>query len=211
MYTSKLVRVSLQLLQDSAFDIGAFLAEKLGERLSRATEAHFTTGTGSSQPKGAVTAAGDSSVQPDVSDGGVTYAELVDIMHALDPAYRQNARWMFHDDVLKEIKKLATIDGTLAAPGFVWQAGAAPGQPDTILGKPYTVNQQMPQPTAANKAILFGDFSKYIIRDVLGIQMLRLSERYADYLQVGFIAFSRHDGDLLDAGTNPIVYAAYQA
>jgi len=56
--------------------------------------------------------------------------------------------------------------------------------------------------------LLFGDFQKYIIRDVTGAEagpvILRLNERYADYGQVGFFLFSRHDGDLLDAGTDPI-------
>jgi HK97 family phage major capsid protein len=206
MYTSKLVRVSFQLMQDSAFDMGAFLSSALGERLARATNAHYTTGTGSSQPNGAVTAAGDSGVDIDLSDT-TKVEDLVDIYHALDPAYRMNARWMMHDDMLALIRKITLITGTTVTPEWAWQPGLAPGAPDTILGKPYTINQDIPQPTNGNKGLLFGDFSKYIIRDVIGGQLLRLNERYADYLQVGFIYYMRTDGDLLDAGTDPIVYA----
>src|SRR5690606_40696617 len=79
-------------------------------------------------------------------------------------------------------------------------------EPNTILGYPYVVNNDMPVMAADAKSILFGDFSNYFIRDVLGVQLLRLEERYADYLQVGFLAFSRHDGVLADAGAGPIRY-----
>jgi HK97 family phage major capsid protein len=78
------------------------------------------------------------------------------------------------------------------------------GSPNTILGYPYTINQSMASMTASAKSVLFGDFSKYVIRDVRGFTLVRLDERYADYHQVGFLAFLRTDGDLLDAGTNPI-------
>jgi HK97 family phage major capsid protein len=62
-------------------------------------------------------------------------------------------------------------------------------------------------PTAATtgtKAILFGALQKYLIRDVLSVTLLRLDERYADFHQVAFLAFARADGDLLNAGTNPV-------
>ena len=52
--------------------------------------------------------------------------------------------------------------------------------------------------------MLFGDFSKYHIRDVMEVRLVRLDEVYAEYAQVAFLAFSRHDGLLLDAGTHPI-------
>ena len=65
---------------------------------------------------------------------------------------------------------------------------------------------------AANaKSILFGDFTRYYVRIVLGMQLMRLVERYADALQIGFLAFMRADGNLLDAGTHPIVYYSNSA
>jgi len=66
------------------------------------------------------------------------------------------------------------------------------------------INQDVAAMAANAKSVIFGDLSKYIIRDVLGIQLLRLEERYAEYHQVAWLAYSRHDGDLLNAGTNPI-------
>ena len=136
----------------------------------------------------------------------VIYEDLVDLEHSVDPAYRAEAEFMFHDDTLKVLKKLKDADGRP-----LWLPGVAVREPDTILGYNYVINQDMPIMAANAKSILFGDFSKYMIRDVMDLMLLRLVERYADFAQVGFIAFSRHDGDLLDAGTNPIKHYANSA
>jgi len=201
MYTSKIVLVSLQLLQDSAFDVDSYLSRKLGIRISRAQNEHFTTGTGTAQPRGVVTAAAEGKVGLAGQTTSVTYNDLVDLQHSIDPAYRINAEWMFNDSTLKALKKL--IDGNSKP---LWTAGLAVREPDTILGKPYVINQDMADMAISAKSILFGDFSNYMIRDVKSIQLMRLTERYADSLQVGFLAFQRGDGDLINAGTNPIKY-----
>jgi HK97 family phage major capsid protein len=201
MYTSKIVRVSFQLLQDSAFDLESWLARKLGIRIARITNEHFTVGTGTSQPEGVVTGASEGKVGDTGQTTSVTFADLVDLMHAVDRAYRTNAQWMFHDSSLKALKKMEDSQNRP-----LWLPGIAVREPDTILGKPYIVNNDIPEMGVDAKSILFGDFSAYCIRDVLGVQLLRLVERYADFLQVGFLAFSRHDGGLLDAGTHPIKY-----
>lgn len=199
MYTSKLVRVSVQLLQDSAFDIGGYLARKLGMRIGRIANQEMTTGTGSSQPEGIVTGAtlGVTTAAVD----GFTWDELIELEHSVDPDYREMAEWMFSDGGLKVAKKIKDGDGRP-----IWQPGLQVGEPDRILGYTYVVNQDVADPATGTKSVLFGAMENYFIRDVRGAQLLRLSERYADYLQVGFIAFSRHDGQLVDAGTNPIKY-----
>jgi HK97 family phage major capsid protein len=61
------------------------------------------------------------------------------------------------------------------------------------------------------KTIAFGDFNNYFIRCVVGTQVKRLTERYADFNQVGFLAFQRWDGQLVDAGTHPIRYLQQSA
>lgn len=196
-YSSKLVLVANQLLQDSAFNLDAFLSAKLGTRIARVVNRHCTVGTAASQPSGAVTA----------STLGVTAAsasaiaadELIDLEHSVDPAYRMAARYMMADSTLKALKKLKDGDGR-----YLWTSGLMIKEPDTINGHPYTVNQHMAAIGSGNKSMLFGDFSKYFIRRVVGVQVLRLTERYADYNQTGFLAFQRWDGKLVDAGTNPI-------
>lgn len=208
-YSSKMILVSVELLQDNAVNIAQFLGTALGTRIGRITNRHFTVGTGTAQPNGAVTAAvvGKTAVAGQLTT--VTYADLVDLEHSVDPEYRTGARWMCHDSSLKAIKKIVDTTGRpLWQPGL---AGIAPGFPDTILGYPYIVNNHMAVMAASARSIAFGQLSKYIIRDVTEINLLRLDERFAEFHQVAFLAYSRHDGDLLDAGTNPVKVLAHPA
>lgn len=199
MYHSKIIRVSFQLLQDSAFDIDGLIARKLAERIGRIWNEHFTTGTGSSQPKGIVVASTLGVTAAAVA--AVTADELIDLEHSVDPAYRvaPGVGWMFADATLKAIKKLKDGDSR-----YLWLPGLAVKEPDTILQYPFKINQDMPAMTTGLKSIIFGDLKKYLVRRVLGFQLMRLAERYAEFLQVGFIGYARADGDLLDAGTNPV-------
>jgi len=205
-YTSKLVLVSNQLLQDSAFNLDGFLADKLGTRIARITNTHFTTGTGSSQPNGVVTAAQNGTTCPTGNTTSIPYDSLVNLQHSVDPSYRRNARFMMADATLKVLKQLKDTQNRP-----LWLPGLAVKEPDTILGHPYTINQDMAVPAANAKTLLFGDFSKYFIRRVAGVSLMRLTERYADYNQTGFLAFQRWDGNLVDAGTNPLKFLAQSA
>lgn len=199
VYTSKIVLVSNQLLQDSAFDLDAFLSNKLGVRIARATNTHFTVGTGTGQPNGAVTAAQTGVTLPTGNTTTITYNGLIDLEHSVDPAYRKGALFMMSDAALKSVKKLVDSQNRP-----LWLAGLAVKEPDTINGYPYTINQDIAVPAANAKSVLFGDFSRYYIRRVAGAQMMRLTERYADFNQTGFVAFQRFDGNLVDAGTHPL-------
>jgi len=188
MYTSKLVRVSMQLLQDSAFNLESWLAAALGRRLGRITNDHFTTGNGTTEPEGIVTAAPAGVTDADLD---VDYFDLIALEHSIDPAYRSNgAQWMFHDTTLAVLKQIKAVEDGRP----LWLPGLAVNAPDTILGYQYIINQSMAQAEAEAKAILFGDFSYYFIRDVQDVRILRLEERFAEYLQVGFLAFLRTDG-----------------
>ncbi len=208
-YSSKMVRVSIELLQDSTVNLGQYLGRKLGQRIGRITNRHFTVGTGSSQPNGIVVASTASGVQ--LAAQTPTYAEMVSIQHSVDPAYREmpSAGWMFHDTMLAEVKKI--VDASTGRP--IWMPNMIGSEPDTILGDPYVVNQHMAVAagSGAGKSILFGDLSTYQIRDVMGVTLIRLDERYAEYGQVAFLAWSRHDGDLLDAGTHPVKHGLNKA
>ena len=205
-YSSKLVLVARELLQDSAVNIPEMIGNILGERIGRIQNDHFTTGDASSKPNGVVTAATSSSITTAASTT-ISYDNLVDLTHKLDPAYRGNARFMFNDAALKIIKKIKVLQysgDTVGAPLWIPGLGGTVG--DTILGYSYVINQSVDAPGSSTKSVLFGDFSKYLIRDVSDIRLVRMDERYADYDQVGFTAFMRSDGDLLDAGTHPVYY-----
>jgi HK97 family phage major capsid protein len=207
LFSSKYILVSQQLLQDSAFNVGELLGRLLGERIARITNTYFTTGDGSGKPRGVVSAAGDSTVTA-ASSTLFTYDEVLDLVHSVDPAYRNNARFMLGDTCLKNLKKIKVLQYSGDVTGApLWQPSMQLGAPDTIMGFPYTINQAMAAPASGAKSLIFGDLSKYLIRDVRDIVIQRLDERFAEYHQVAFLAFSRHDGDLLDAGTDPVKWA----
>jgi HK97 family phage major capsid protein len=205
-YSSKMVRVSVELLQDSAFNLEEYLGRALGERIGRITNEHFTTGDGSSKPNGIVTASTLGKTGANGQTTSVTYADLVDLLHSVDPAYRSNAVWMMHDTTVKAIKKLVDSQGRP-----LWASGIDVKEPDTILGHRFIVNNDCPVMAASAKSVLFGAVDKYLIRDVSDIQLVRLNERFGELHQIGFLAFYRGDGDLLDAGTHPVKYYANSA
>lgn len=202
-YSSKPIIVSSELLQDSAFDLAAQIGGWLGTRIGRIQNDHFTTGAGTTLPKGLTVAGvvGKTAASTTV----FTDVEVIDLHHSIDPAYRPNAQWMFHDAVLAFIRKLKDV----TSGQYLWQPGMQAGVPDRLLGYPYVINQSMSSAfTTGQKLILFGDFMKYKVRDVADVRLLRLDELFAQTDQVGFVAFMRTDGNLLDAGTKPVKWLA---
>jgi HK97 family phage major capsid protein len=203
-YTSKYILASVEFIQDSSINVNEFLGNALANRIGRITNDHFTTGNGTGQPKGVVDAA--ASGVTSVADPP-TYDNFVDLVHTIDPEYRSNGRFMMHDTTLKTIKKIKILQYSGDTTGVpLWSPSLVGGQPDLILGYPYTINQSMAVPGSSAKKVIFGDLSKYIVRDVRDFTLLRLDERFAELGQVAFLAFSRHDGDLLNAGTNPVKF-----
>jgi HK97 family phage major capsid protein len=204
-WTSNELAISNELMNDSAFDIDQLVRSAIANRFVRGQNAYFTTGTGSSQPQGVVTASSSSVTGASGQTGTVIYADLVNLLHGLNPVYRPGAKWMFHDSTLKALKLM--VDGEsrpLWQPGF---AGFNTGSPDTILGYPYVINQDMPSMAANAKAILFGDFSTYIVRDVEGgLVIRRLNERRALEDQTSYVAFMRSDGRKVSSNATIVRY-----
>jgi HK97 family phage major capsid protein len=199
-YTSKMILVPVELLEDSAFAIATYLGRVIGERLARIGNRRFTVGDGVNKPSGivndatlGVTAASATAIAAD---------ELFNLLHSVDPLYRALARFMFHDNVLLVIRKLKDSQNR-----YLWQESMRVGEPDQLLGKPIVINQHMASSVATtNKTVLFGQFDKYKVRQVRGVRLRHLVERYADADQEGFCGFMRMDGHLLDAGTHPVKY-----
>lgn len=194
---SSLVKVSQQLLQDSAFDLNAFLVEAMGERIARATNAAFTTGTGSSQPQGIIT--GSVAGKTAASATAITADEILDLIYSIDPSYRNKPTFglMAHDNVIAAIRALG-IGSSNDFPVFIPSMSA--GEPDRIFGVPVYCNNDMESSIATGKkTLLAADFSKFVVRNAGGIQMLRLNERFADELEVGFVSWKRSDSAVLDS------------
>ncbi|HAC90115.1 MAG TPA: phage major capsid protein [Planctomycetaceae bacterium] len=201
-FSSKTVTVPIELLQDSQIDIEAFVMERLATRLGRITEQLFTTGSGSGQPNGLVTAATTGVTAATGGATSVTYDNLVDLQHSVDPDYRRGARvgFMFNDSTLRSIRKIK--DGSqrpIFVPGY--DVGTPGGMPDTLLGFPIYVNQNFASMAANAKSIAFGDFSYYKIREAMDVQMFRFTDSaYTRKGQVGFLAWMRAGGNLIDVG-----------
>ncbi|MEU0797167.1 phage major capsid protein [Amycolatopsis sp. NPDC005961] len=190
-YSSRVVQVSLQLAQDSAFNLDEFVARQLGIRIGRAVAPHLATGTGSGQPEGLFTNATTGKTGTTGQTTSVIYDDLIDLIHSVDPAYRAggNCQFVLADSSLKVIRKLKDSQGRP-----LWEPSLQAGAPDTILGYGYVVDQGVAAMAANAKSIGFGDLrSAYVVRQVTGGQMLRLAERYAEALQVGYLAFLRLD------------------
>jgi HK97 family phage major capsid protein len=194
-YSSKIVKVSYQLLQDAAFDLDAFLVDALGTRIARGQNAHFTTGDGSSKPTGIITAG--SSALTTASATAITADEILTLIHSVDKSYRNSASFalMGADSTAAAIRKLG-VGSSNDFPVFI--PGMAAGEPDRVFGVPFYVNNDMAAIASANKPLVAADFSKYVVRNAGGVQMLRLNERYADALLVGFIAYKRSDAGAIN-------------
>lgn len=193
IFDTGMVRIPIELLEDSAFAIEPLMTDLFGERLGRLANLELTTGSGSSRPQGIVPAAAVGVTA--AGTAAITSDELIDLQHSVDPAYRMSprCRWMFNDSTLATIRKLKDGDGN-----YLWQMGdVRAGEPSTLLGKPYSVNQAMANIGAAAKPILFGDLSRYVVRKVMGFQVMTLRERYAENFQIGMVGFKRFDGELL--------------
>lgn len=199
MYTSKLVRASLQFLQDNAIDANSWIAQRLGVRIGRILNQHFTTGTGTAQPDGIVTSAtvGVTGTGSFATTKGVGYDDLVDLIEALDPAYGggPGLKFMGHQTVRKAIRKLKDSQGRP-----LWEPSLQVGTPDILAGYQFIVNNDMATLATSSKSLLFGNIRQaYVGRIVKGLTVMRLNERYADYLQVGFLGFERADGAMQDS------------
>lgn len=203
-YSSKVVTVPFELLQDSSVDIEAFVQNRLVTRLGRITNTHFTTGDGSAKPTGIIAAAGTGVTAANSSSQvtAITYDSVVDLIHSVDPAYRAlgNCRFMLNDSAVKVLRKVK--DGQ-SRPIFVpgYETGVPGGAPDTLCGYPIVVNQDVASMAASAKSIAFGDFSFYYIRDVMAVEMFRFTDSaFTKKGQVGFLAWMRSGGNLIDVG-----------
>lgn len=211
--TTGIVRVSLELMQDSAFSLEAFLKEAFATRLGRGYEYYLTQGTGTNAPFGIIPAIAASGATPVVAAGSksndgvvgntgansIGYADLIALTHSVDPTYRRNAKFMLHDQTLAHLQ--TRLDG-FGRP--LWVPSTREGAPDTLCGFSYVINQSIAQIAASATTVAFGAFEKFIARKVRDLSIARLDERFADFGEVGYVGFSRIDSRLVDAGTHPL-------
>ena len=185
-----LIKVSEELLNDSAFDLEAYFVAEFARRIGNKEEEAFLNGDGAGKPTGILNDA-DVGVTA-ASATAITADELIDLFYYLPAPYRANAVWVMNDSTMRYIRKLKDTTGQ-----FLWQKALHEGEHETLLGKPIYHSPFAPEVAAGAKPILFGDLSYYWIGDRKGITFRRLNERYADTGQVGFLASKRLDGKLI--------------
>ncbi|HXH52543.1 MAG TPA: phage major capsid protein [Sphingomicrobium sp.] len=203
VFATPFIRFSFELAQDSAFSIEPLLGGLIGERLGRRANRRCTTGTGINQPNGIVTASSHGKTA--AATAAVTWDELLELEHSVDPAYRVSPKcaYMFNDNTLLDLRKLK--DGEER---YVWQAGnVQQGVPPTLNGRRYHINQHMDSLAAAKRIMIFGDLGKYYVRKVGAPMIGVLRERF--WPDLGIAGLIRFDGELGDtAAVKHLITAA---
>lgn len=195
------LRVSVEWLQDSAFDVEALVRRKLGDRILRAQAIDWVTGDGTGEPEGLVMSTGPSST---FAGAAPTYANLVAVKHSIDPAYRTNAKWYFNDALLATLEGI--VDGN-GRPLLFQSTDSITGSVNmSLLGHPVVIDQAFASYTDASSNVfgVFGDLREgYIIRRVKDIQVIVNPYSRANEGQVEFTVWARADGAI----QNPYAFA----
>ena len=185
-----LIKVSEELLNDSAFDLEDYIRSEFIRRIGDKEEEAFLTGNGTGKPLGLLASSGGAQVGVTTASAtAITADELIDLYYSLKAPYRKNAVWVLNDDTVKLIRKLKDSTGN-----YLLQPALREGEVSTILGKPFFTSPFAPTAAAGAKTVIFGDLSYYWIADRQGIAFKRLNELYAGNGQVGFLASKRLDG-----------------
>lgn len=185
-----LIKVSEELLADSAFDLESYIRSEFIRRIGDKEEEAFLVGNGTNKPTGILNATGGGQVDVTAASAStITADELIDLYYSLKAPYRKNAVWVLNDSTMKIIRKLKDGSGQ-----YLWQPALKDGESNTILGRPYFTSPYAPAVAAGAKSVLFGDLNYYWIGDREGITFRRLNELYAGNGQVGFLASKRLDG-----------------
>lgn len=188
-----IIKVSEELLNDSAFDLEGYFSSEFARRIGDKEEEAFFNGDGTGKPLGVLAKSGGAEIGVTTASAtAITADEIINLFYSLDAPYRKNAIWILNDATIAAVRKLKNTSGD-----YLWQPALHEGGHETLLGKRIYTSPFMPEMKAGNKAILFGNFQYYWIGDRQGITFRRLNERYADTGQVGFLATKRLDGKLI--------------
>lgn len=194
-YSSKKIALPVELIQDSAIDVIAFVVNRLATRIARIQNTHFTTGAGTTVPDGVIPKSATGKTGATGQTLTVLYDDLVDLKHSVNRAYRANAKYMMNDLSVSIVSKLKDTTGRP-----IWVPSMVEGAPDMLNGHAVVINDDVAVMAASAKSIAFGDFSKYMIRDVSNSTSMRRFDDSAFALlgQVGFCGWTRSGGNLID-------------
>lgn len=187
-----MLKISDELLNDSAFNLEAYISKEFGRRIGSKEEEAFFVGDGSGKPTGIFHATGGAVDGVTTSTANITFDDVMDLFYSVKSPYRKKAVWVLNDTTVKALRKLKDNNGN-----YIWQPSVQAGQPDMILNRPYHTSAYVPELAAGAKVMAFGDFSYYWVADRQGRSFKRLNELFAATGQVGFLASQRVDGKLI--------------
>ena len=190
---SSIVRVSRELLQDSAFDFAGWLTEMLFKRMFRGLNYYFTLGTGTAMPYGikAIATEGEGALK-----ASLTRTDLINLAYSVNRAYMKNGMFQFNNNTMKAIRILY-LEKTDSY--VLWQPARNMGEFDRLEGFPYIVNDDIPDIGYINRSVYFGDFKNFYIGECLPMTVVRLEELYAGTDEIGFNVLGRWASNLVAA------------
>ncbi|MTJ03599.1 MAG: phage major capsid protein [Sediminimonas qiaohouensis] len=199
---SAMPKASQRLLDDSAFDVENWLAERIADRFTRAEAAAFVGGDGVDKPKGFLTHAqvdndvwtwGNLGYVPTGADGAFDGPDaIIDLVYALGAQYRAAAVFVMNSKTAGQIRKMKDAEGR-----FLWTDGLAAGEPARLMGYKVLIAEDMPDIASGAAAVAFGDFaSGYTVAERPDLRVLR--DPFSAKPHVLFYATKRVGGDVSD-------------
>jgi len=191
---AKRIKISNDLLRNGALPVETIVNMRMGYKFGITQEKSYMTGSGNKRPLGLFMASNDGiptsrDVSSDNTTTAITGDGLINTKFSLKTGYWNNANWIFHRDVMKQLVKLKDGDGQ-----YMFRESLRSGEPDILLGRPVHLSEFAPNTMTTGQYVgMLGDFSHYWIIDAMQMQLLRLGELYAETNQTGFIA--RYEGD----------------
>ena len=187
-----MIKISEELLNDSAFDMEGYITREFARRIGTKEEEAFFKGDGTGKPLGLLADTGGADIGVTTTGASITADDVIDLYYSLRVPYRKKAKWIMNDSTVSALRKLKDQNGQ-----YLWQPSLVAGTPNTILGCEVISSPFMPSIATGEKAIAFGDYSYYWIADRQGRTFKRLNELFATTGQVGFLGSQRVDGKLI--------------
>ncbi|WP_143320980.1 phage major capsid protein [Clostridium sp. HBUAS56010] len=187
-----MIKVSDELLNDSVFNMEAYISNEFSRRIGAKEEEAFFVGDGKGKPTGIFNSTGGASEGVTTATANITFDDVMDLFYSVKSPYRKKSTFVMNDSTVKALRKLKDNNGT-----YIWQPSVQAGQPDTVLNRPVVTSAYVPAIAAGGKVIAFGDFKYYWIADRQGRSFKRLNELFAATGQVGFLGSQRVDGKLI--------------
>ena len=200
---SFLTQISREMVEDAGVDILGFLAQQTGNALGYAVNGALTTGTGTTQPTGIVTAAGSGITGSTAVSGAFTADNLIDLVYSVDTAGRTLAGTGFqmNSKSIAAVRKLKDTAGN-----YIFSPALSADKRDLVLGYEVYENPAMADPATSAKSVIFGNLPSYYVRQVGGLRLDRSDDYAFQNDLITFRATMRVDGNLIQ--TSHVKYFA---